>query len=146
MAEHDTRKGVRSNCWKNPGYAKSPLGGWPDLPRCPACEPATEQRVCTCPVRLPAGPPYHHHMSDCPLNPSQWDRVADSVSAIVVKPGDKVLLCFAGENYSDHDMDNVLALLKRKMLGIEWGYVTGVSGVLIQRGNDNDSDRSTDDT
>lgn len=95
----------------------------------PECA-AYEQSICTC---APPGMPTTQHAPPCPA------------LAVVVKPGDKVLLCFASEDYSEAELEGVLALLRRKMLGVEWGYVTGVSGVLIQRGSDNDSDGSTDD-
>lgn len=118
---------------------------WKEGRRCNCVEDmiASNDRQCTC---APPGMPTTQHAPPCPAlnSPSQWNYI-NQLSVIELHNSDRVLFCFGDEEISDYDRDRTLSVLTANMQGIEFGVITGVSGVLIQRGSDNDSDGSTDD-
>lgn len=70
---------------------------------------------------------------------------AEATPVAEVRNGDKVVFCFGDVDLDADEADRTLSVLRKRMQGIEFGIVVGVTGVLIQRGTDNDPGRTDDD-
>lgn len=56
--------------------------------------------------------------------------------AVVVKPGDMVLLCIEETGVRREWLDDMIGQLKEKLPGVQFGFIAGVSGVVVRRENE----------
>ena len=100
----------------------------------PGCQPSD---CCACGARRGEA-----HSETCPF--PCFPEAAPLPGATILQSGDRVLLCMASEPDSN-TMHAICKQLTERYPNIHFGLVTGVAGVLIDRGND-DSTRKADDT